>query len=163
MDVQFAPWRMAYIKGEKAKGCVFCKEEAREDDLLLWEGTTCLVMLNRYPYNNGHLLVMPARHVANLEDLTGEERTELFDLLDRSVRVLREVLGPEGINVGINLGRAAGAGVEDHLHIHVVPRWSGDTNSMTVVGGIRVIPDSLTGTRDELKPCFEKAASGGVR
>lgn len=163
MDIQFAPWRMAYIKGEKATGCVFCKEEARDDDLLLWEGTTCLVMLNRYPYNNGHLLVMPARHVASLEDLTGEERTELFDLLDRSVRVIREVLRPEGINVGINLGRAAGAGVENHLHIHVVPRWSGDTNSMTVVGGIRIIPDSLAGTRDELKPCFEKAASGGVR
>ncbi len=163
MDVQFAPWRMAYIKGEKPKGCVFCREEARDDELLIWEGATCLVMLNRYPYNNGHLLVMPARHVANLEDLTGEERTELFDLLDRSVRVLREALHPEGINVGINLGRAAGAGVEDHLHIHVVPRWSGDTNSMTVVGGIRVIPDSLTGTRDELKPRFQKAASGGLR
>lgn len=163
MDVQFAPWRMAYIKGEKPKGCVFCKEEERDDELLLWEGATCIVMLNRYPYNNGHLLVMPARHVSNLDDLTGEERTELFDLLDRSVRVLRETLRPEGINIGINLGRAAGAGVEDHLHIHVVPRWSGDTNSMTVVGGIRVIPDSLTGTRDELKPRFQNAASGGVR
>jgi ATP adenylyltransferase len=106
---------------------------------------------------------MPARHVSSRDDLTGEEKTELFDLLDRSVRVLRETLRPEGINIGINLGRAAGAGVEDHLHIHVVPRWSGDTNSMTVVGGIRVIPDSLTGTRDELKPRFQNAASGGVR
>lgn len=156
MDVRFAPWRMAYIKGEKRTGCVFCKDEAREDDLLLWEGASCLVMLNRYPYNNGHLMVMPSRHVANLEDLTGEERKELFDLLDRSVRILREVLRPEGFNIGINLGRAAGAGVEDHLHVHVVPRWSGDTNSMTVIGEIRVIPDSLHGTRDELKPLFDK-------
>lgn len=156
MDVRFAPWRMAYIKGEKRTGCVFCKDEAREDDLLLWEGPSCLVMLNRYPYNNGHLMVMPSRHVANLEDLTGEERKELFDLLDRSVRILREALRPEGFNIGINLGRAAGAGVEGHLHVHVVPRWSGDTNSMTVIGEIRVIPDSLYGTRDELKPLFDK-------
>jgi ATP adenylyltransferase len=156
MDVRFASWRMAYIKGEKPQGCVFCKSGARQDDLLLWEGPSCLVMLNRYPYNNGHLMVMPSRHVSGLEDLTGVERAELFDLLERSVRILREALHPDGFNIGINLGRAAGAGVEDHLHIHVVPRWSGDTNAITVIGETRIIPDSLEGTRDELKPFFQQ-------
>jgi len=156
MEVRFAPWRMAYIKGKKVKGCVFCRGEALSDDLLVWEGASCMVMLNRYPYNNGHLMVMPCRHVANLEDLTARERTELFELLDRSVRVLRKAVCPEGFNIGMNLGRAAGAGIEEHLHVHVVPRWSGDTNSMTVIGATRVIPDSLAGTRDELKPLFEQ-------
>jgi ATP adenylyltransferase len=154
MDVKFAPWRMAYIMGEKKDGCIFCRDSIRKDDLILHEGTTCFVTMNLYPYNNGHLMVVPYRHISKLEELASEEKMEMFDLVDVSVRALRKVMKPDGFNIGMNLGRAAGAGVEDHLHMHVVPRWSGDTNYMSVVGEVRVIPDDLYKTRQSLLPHF---------
>lgn len=152
----YAPWRMAYIKGEKVEGCVFCKESVRDDQYVLLDGKTTFVMMNAYPYTNGHLLIIPYRHASRLDDLFPEEKQEMFDLVDISVRVLREAMCPDGFNIGMNLGRAAGAGIDDHLHIHVVPRWSGDTNFMSVVGDIRVIPDDILKCGEALKPCFNK-------
>ncbi len=151
-----APWRMAYIQGEKPAGCVFCKDSIRQDDLILLEGKTAFVMLNRYPYISGHLMVIPYRHVQRIEDLHSLERSEALDLIDISVRSLKEVMRPEGFNIGMNLGKAAGAGVDDHIHVHVIPRWVGDTNFMSTVGEIRVIPEDLFKTRDSLRPCFRK-------
>ncbi len=147
---------MAYIKGKKVEGCVFCKESVRDDQYVLLEGKTAFVMLNAYPYTNGHLMIIPYRHLGSLEFLLPEERLEMFDLVDISVRVLKEAMCPDGFNIGINLGRAAGAGIEDHIHIHVVPRWNGDTNFMSVVGGIRVIPDDILKCCEQIKCLFDK-------
>ncbi|OPY12681.1 MAG: AP-4-A phosphorylase [Syntrophus sp. PtaB.Bin001] len=152
----YAPWRMAYIKGEKVEGCVFCMNSVRDDKYVLFDGKTAFVMLNAYPYTNGHLMIIPFRHINSLDQLLPEERLEIFMLLDISVRVLKESMNPDGFNIGINLGRAAGAGIDDHIHIHVVPRWNGDTNFMSVVGDIRVIPDDILKSCEQLKSCFEK-------
>ena len=152
----YAPWRMAYIKSGKAAGCVFCRVSLRDESYVLLDGKTAFVMMNAYPYTNGHLMIIPFRHLSRLEDLDQEERLEIFSLLDFSVRVLKEALNPDGFNIGINLGRAAGAGIDDHLHIHVVPRWNGDTNFMSVVGDIRVIPDDILKSCEELKGYFSK-------
>jgi len=152
----YAPWRMAYIKSEKVEGCVFCKESVRDERYVLLEGKTAFVMLNAYPYTNGHLMIIPFRHLGSLEDLLPEERIEIFALMDISVRVLKEAMNPDGFNIGINLGRAAGAGIDDHIHVHVVPRWSGDTNFMSVVGDIRVIPDDILKCCEQLKCDFKK-------
>ena len=156
MKSLFAPWRMEYLKGEKQKGCVFCKSSIRDDDLVLYEREYSFVIMNRYPYNPGHLLIVPEAHVGDLEELTPNEKREILDMLNISVRVLKEAMNPEGFNIGANLGKAAGAGVDDHLHVHVVPRWSGDTNFMTVLGEARVIPEDVGKTRDVLKPFFER-------
>jgi len=147
---------MAYIKSEKVEGCVFCKESVRDERYVLLEGKTAFVMLNAYPYTNGHLMIIPFRHLGSLEDLLPEERIEIFALMDISVRVLKEAMNPDGFNIGINLGRAAGAGIDDHIHVHVVPRWSGDTNFMSVVGDIRVIPDDILKCCEQLKCDFKK-------
>jgi len=152
----YAPWRMAYIKGEKGEGCVFFKESIRDDQYVLLDGKTAFVMMNAYPYTNGHLLIIPFRHLSSLEDLLPEERMEMFYLLDISVKVLKEAMCPDGFNIGMNLGRAAGAGIDDHIHMHVVPRWNGDTNFMSAVGEIRVIPDDILKCCDQLKSCFNK-------
>jgi len=144
------------VKGKKVEGCVFCKESVRDDQYVLLEGKTAFVMLNAYPYTNGHLMIIPYRHLGSLEFLLPEERLEMFDLVDISVRVLKEAMCPDGFNIGINLGRAAGAGIEDHIHIHVVPRWNGDTNFMSVVGGIRVIPDDILKCCEQIKCLFDK-------
>jgi ATP adenylyltransferase len=153
---------MEYILGHKSGGCIFCPPQTTDKDrelLLLHRGRLCLVMMNRYPYNNGHLLVFPARHVPDLEGLSPEEMADLFLTVRQSLRVLRESMRPDGFNVGINLGRAAGAGVEEHVHFHIVPRWSGDTNMMTVVGEVRVIPEHLLATYDRLHPLFQRLAA----
>jgi len=156
MDVIFAPWRMAYIEQDKkADGCIFCKHSLRTDDLLLLEGKTSFVMMNRYPYTTGHLMVIPLRHVRRIGDLAKEERMELFELLDVCTGILQEVMHPDGFNIGMNLGKAAGAGVDDHLHLHIVPRWSGDTNFMGVVGEVRVIPEDVAATYARLRPMFD--------
>ena len=147
---------MTYIKSDKPDGCVFCKESLRQEDLILLEGKTAYVMLNLYPYINGHLMIIPYRHVCKLNELTPEEKLEMFQLIDVSVRALEDCMHPEGFNVGINLGKAAGAGVDDHVHIHVVPRWIGDTNFMTIIGEVRVIPDDLIKTWEKLIPFFKK-------
>lgn len=156
MKSMYAPWRMAYIKSEKPAGCVFCKDSIRGDELVLLEGESAFVMMNRYPYISGHLMIIPFRHVQEIEALHPLERMEIFHLIDISVRSLKEVMQPQGFNIGMNLGKAAGAGVDDHIHAHVIPRWGGDTNFMSTVAGIRVIPEDLFETRDALRPCLKK-------
>jgi ATP adenylyltransferase len=157
MDVLWAPWRMSYILGEeKAQECIFCAatDGSGLDDLVLGVGKTCLVMMNKYPYNNGHLLVAPHRHLDDVSLLTTEEMSDLMAAVSLSVEVLREVMNAEGFNVGLNLGRVAGAGIEEHLHFHVVPRWNGDHNFMTVLGEVRSIPEHIRATYEKLKPRF---------
>ncbi len=155
----WAPWRMEYILGKREPYCIFCPEGdglSDEERLILYRGRRTMVMMNKYPYNNGHLLVAPWRHVAALEDLTDEEMADLMKKVQSCVRILRRTMRPDGFNVGLNLGAAAGAGVESHLHFHVVPRWEGDTNFMTVFADVRSIPEHLRQTYDKLRPHFEK-------
>jgi ATP adenylyltransferase len=157
-DVVWAPWRMAYILGDKPAGCIFCEKIRAQDDaqnLILWRGHTAFVMLNRYPYNNGHLMVVPHAHAASLTALEAAQRAELGELTMRCEQVLRQAMRPDGLNIGLNLGSAAGAGIAEHLHVHVVPRWDGDTNYMTVVGEVRVIPQHLDDTYALLMPYFQ--------
>ena len=148
-DVVWAPWRMEYILSEKSGGCIFCEKPRQDrdaDNHILWRGETAFVMLNRYPYNNGHLMIAPHAHVPSLTALAPSQRTELFELTAMCEHILQQVLRPDGFNIGINLGSAAGAGIAEHLHVHIVPRWAGDTNYMTVVGDIRVMPQHLDHT-----------------
>jgi ATP adenylyltransferase len=150
----WAPWRQSYVSNTSPdKSCIFCLDQAVKDDrerLILTRSDYSLIMLNRYPYAAGHLMVAPVRHTAELDDLVDAELLDLMYLLRRGRALLRRVANPDGFNVGINLGRAAGAGVEEHLHIHIVPRWNGDSNFMTVVGDVRVIPDGLMETYGRL-------------
>ena len=136
-------------------GCVFCSIPDREAERVLEQRELAYVVLNKFPYNPGHLLVVPRRHVGELEDVTADENAELQALLQRAVGALRRETAPDGFNVGINLGRTAGAGIPEHLHWHVVPRWNGDTNFMSVVGETRVLPELLAETYRRLKPGFE--------
>ena len=157
MDTLFAPWRMEYILGPKADQCVFCLPESTawdREQLVLVRGKLCFVIMNRYPYTNGHLMVAPYRHVPDLTDLNEAEVVEMTALLQRTVRVLRDALGPDGFNIGLNLGSVAGAGIQDHLHMHVVPRWHGDTSFMTVCGQTRVVSEHLSVTREKLASLF---------
>jgi ATP adenylyltransferase len=155
----WSPWRLAYVSGSgEPKGCVFCDAQAEEQaaPLMLYRGATCFVILNLYPYNNGHLMVVPNRHVAALALATPEELTEMMRLTQAAEMALTEAYRPQGINVGMNLGRPAGAGIADHMHIHAVPRWTGDTNFMSVVGNVRVLPEDLEATAQRLRPLFAK-------
>lgn len=155
----WAPWRMEYILGKREPYCIFCPEGdglSDEERLILYRGRRTMVMMNKYPYNNGHLLVAPWRHVGTLEELTDEEMTDLIKKVQTCVRILRRTMRPDGFNVGLNLGAAAGAGVESHLHFHVVPRWEGDTNFMTVFADVRSIPEHLRQTYEKLRPHFDK-------
>lgn len=159
MERLWSPWRLAYVSGSgEPKGCVFCdaQVDAQAAPLVLFRGTTCFVILNLYPYNNGHLMVVPHRHVAALVDATPDELCEMMQLTRAAEIALSEAYRPQGINVGMNLGRPAGAGIADHMHIHVVPRWTGDTNFMSVVGNVRVLPEELEQTADRLRPIFER-------
>jgi ATP adenylyltransferase len=144
------------------QGCIFCTalERAEAEPLVLFIGDAAFVILNLYPYNNGHLMVVPKRHVGTLAAATSEELAEMMLLTQRAEVVLSEAYKPHGMNVGINLGRPAGAGVLDHLHIHVVPRWNGDTNFMSVVGNVRVLPEELPQASEKLRPIFERLARG---
>jgi ATP adenylyltransferase len=147
----------AHAQGPEPVACVFCSllEHGDPDgERILHRGPTAFVTLAKYPYNPGHLLVLPVRHTGELEDLTAEEGAEIHSLLQRSVRALREASAPDGFNVGLNLGRVAGAGIPGHLHWHVVPRWGGDTNFMPVVGETRVLPQLLSETYERLRPHF---------
>ena len=160
MERLWAPWRLDYVAGGESKqGCVFCLQ-SRPDaaSLLLYEGSTCYVILNLYPYNNGHLMVVPYRHVATLAGLTPAELQEVALLAQRAETALTEAYRPHGINVGVNLGKAAGAGVLEHLHVHLVPRWDGDTNFMTVVADMRVLPEDPASSAARLKPIFARLA-----
>ena len=144
-----------------ATGCIFCDAGARErDPLIVARGTHCYVILNLYPYNSGHVMVVPQRHVATLAGLTAEELLEMMLLTQRCEIALTETYQPQGINVGINLGRPAGAGVVDHVHVHLVPRWTGDTNFMSVVGNVRVLPEEVHQSAERLRPVFERLAAG---
>ena len=159
MDRLWAPWRLSYVTAAQvpASECIFCDASiGRDVDLVVLRGRYAYVILNLYPYNNGHLMVVPKRHLAALESLTPDEQLELMQLARLSEMALNEAYLPQGINVGINLGKAAGAGIENHLHIHLVPRWSGDTNFMTAVGQTRVLPEDLGATAARLRPIFEK-------
>jgi len=152
----YAPWRAEYVRGKKPMGCIFCKDSLRNEEFVLYEGQRAFVMMNRYPYSCGHLMIIPVRHVAELNFLTLEEKQELFELIDMSLLVLREAMSPDGFNIGMNIGRVAGAGVDDHLHFHVVPRWNGDINFMTVLSETRVISEDLKETRDKITLLFKK-------
>ena len=139
----------------KAEGCIFCDAAG---DLVLLRGRSCYVILNLYPYNNGHLMVVPNRHLPSLAAATPEELVELMQLTRFAEIAITEAYEPQGINIGINLGRPAGAGIVDHLHVHLVPRWNGDTNFMSVVGNVRVLPEELPQTAERLRPIFERLA-----
>ena len=161
MDRIFSPWRMEYIRQAGGGGgtarCVFCVRDGDLDDperLLVGLYANTMAILNRYPYNNGHVLVAPRRHVANLWDLSSEELRELFSLVSLGARALAQEYRTEGMNIGMNLGKAAGAGIVDHLHVHLVPRWAGDTNFMTPVQETRVLPESLLESRRRLSAAF---------
>ena len=154
MERIWAPWRIQYIQMEKPEGCILCEKPGQNNDVqnyILHRGDKNFIILNSYPYNPGHLMVAPYRHVASLEKLTDEERQEHFEIVSRSVRVLRQVFNPGGFNIGINLGKAAGAGIEDHFHTHIVPRWQGDTNFMPVLSDVKVLPEALADTYQKLK------------
>jgi ATP adenylyltransferase len=161
MQHLWAPWRMEFIKGPKPSGCFFCEAAAADpkadpDHLVLARGELALAILNRYPYNNGHLMIAPNAHLANLEDLTAATANDVMALTQRSLRVLRQVLAPQGFNLGINAGKTAGAGVADHVHQHVVPRWDGDTNFMPVAADTKVLNESLTVSYRKLRDGFDR-------
>ncbi|WP_294559408.1 HIT domain-containing protein [uncultured Mailhella sp.] len=159
----WAPWRMEYILGPKCHdGCVLCAPESPAEDekrLIVHRARHVFVMLNRYPYASGHLMVIPYRHVGDITDLTAEEAAELMAVTQLCCRVLRATSHPQGINVGLNLGEAAGAGIGEHLHMHVVPRWSGDSNFIAVMDDVRVVPEALVETRRRLAPVFAALAA----
>ena len=162
MKQLWAPWRMAYIAGEEnspEEGCIFCIREIRAEDRkrrVLRRGEHSFVIMNKYPYSNGHLLIAPYRHIADLNDLTENEALEMHRLLVLCRNVLQEKVSPHGFNVGMNLGRESGAGVADHLHMHIVPRWSGDTNFMPVFSDVRVIPQHIEATYELLAQAFDE-------
>ena len=162
MERLWSPWRLAYVTGAKTPaGCVFCDAPRLPDpdNLVVCSGTTCYVVLNLFPYNNGHLMVVPYRHAASLAALEADELQELALLTQRSEMALMEAYQPNGLNIGINLGKPAGAGVVDHVHVHLVPRWTGDTNFMTVVGEVRVLPEDLTDSLKRLRPIFARLSA----
>lgn len=162
MDRLWTPWRLAYVTSasKSEPECVFCAAASAgaADALIVHRGVTCFVILNLYPYNNGHLMVVPQRHVGRLADLTTAELEELMRLTRAAEMALEERYHPHGFNMGLNLGKSAGAGVLDHLHMHVVPRWNGDTNFMTVVGETRVLPETLPETAQHLAPLVARLA-----
>jgi ATP adenylyltransferase len=161
MKVVWAPWRMEYVGSDQAReGCIFCPGDDRTQDekkLILYRGEWSIVLMNRFPYTNGHLLIAPLRHISSFDSLSPDEKLDLVNMVERSVSVLKEVMDPAGFNIGMNLGRVAGAGVEDHMHFHIVPRWSGDTNYMTVFGEVRIIPEHIRATYEKLLPFFKES------
>jgi ATP adenylyltransferase len=162
MEIKWTPWRMPYILSQKDGGCIFCDKAGQDDDrenLIVWRGQHCFVLLNLYPYNNGHLLVAPYAHVADLAGLDEGTAAEMAVLAQRSLWALRRSLSPQGFNLGMNLGRLAGAGIVDHVHLHIVPRWLGDTNFMPVVGGTKLIPELLEDTYEKVRQAFQEEGS----
>ncbi|MCX8176178.1 MAG: HIT domain-containing protein [Candidatus Bathyarchaeota archaeon] len=157
MKYLWAPWRIKYILMKKPNECIFCKianEKKDKKNHVLLRGKWNYIVLNNYPYNNGHLMVVPFKHVKSLENLTDEELYEHFKIVRKSVRNLKKAFKPRGFNIGINIGKVAGAGVENHIHTHIVPRWSGDTNYMPVIANTKVIPETLNQTYNRLKKFF---------
>lgn len=165
-ETLFAPWRLQYLMSEKPKGCIFCEAlAAREDEtsLIVHEGKSVFTILNRYPYTNGHVMVAPRAHERRLSESSSETLGELIGEVALSEEVLQSVYRPDGFNVGANFGKAAGAGVEDHYHVHVVPRWIGDVNFMNVTARTRVVPEELPVTRRKLRESFAARAAGSQR
>ena len=157
MERIWAPWRIEYIMMEKPECCILCEKPREKKDVqnyILYRADKNFIILNSYPYNPGHLLVAPYRHVGDLEELTDAERNEHFELVSRAVRVLKQVFNPGGFNIGANMGKVAGAGIDDHFHSHIVPRWKGDSNCMPVLSDTRVVPEALAETYQRLKGKF---------
>ena len=164
MDNIFAPWRMQYILSnsdakDKVDGCIFFRFPEMDEDekrLIVERGKYCFVIMNAYPYNPGHLMVVPYRHTADVTSLSPEEFAEMTALVQKAVRALTQLMQPHGFNIGMNLGKVAGAGIDQHLHMHIVPRWNGDTNFMPVIGDVRVVSESLASTYKRLKEIWPK-------
>ena len=160
----WSPWRMEYLIAPRAEECIFCHAAQSDDDrenLVLLRGERAFLILNRYPYNSGHFMVVPYTHAPSLEDLDAPVLTEMMLLLNRGLAALRAAMAPQGFNVGANLGQVAGAGIEEHVHIHAVPRWAGDTNFMPVIGDMRVVPETWLQTYDLLKAALDDQRSPG--
>ena len=154
MEQIWAPWRIEYIQMEKPEGCILCEKPRQNKDALnyiLYRGDKNFVIMNSYPYNPGHLMIAPYRHLASLEELTGDELHEHFEIVSRSIKLLRQVFNPGGFNIGINIGKVAGAGIDAHVHTHIVPRWQADTNFMPVISDAKVLPEALAETYKKLK------------
>jgi ATP adenylyltransferase len=158
MQQLWSPWRLDYILADKKEGCFLCDAvhgDADRTNLLLLRGERSFIILNRYPYNNGHLMAVPYHHVESLEMLSAEEQADLMAMTALGIRALRRAMSPDGFNIGYNIGKVAGAGLKDHVHCHVVPRWNGDTNFMPVLGDTRVIPQSLESAYDQIKAALD--------
>ncbi len=164
MKQLWAPWRIQYIRSPKHDGCIFCdfpKENRDRERLILYRGKHSFIIMNNYPYNPGHVMIAPYRHVGKWEDLNDEELLEIMKLSQLAVKAIKRVMNPDGFNMGVNLGRVAGAGIDDHVHLHIVPRWNGDTNFMPVVADTKVIPESLQEAYDGLRKAVEEVAKEG--
>ncbi len=160
MKVLWAPWRLSYILGPKPDTCVFCLPEHTDEDeerLILHRGKYNFVIMNKFPYNNGHLMVTPYRHLMDFTALTPEECAEMMDFLQRCTKILQERFHCQGVNIGLNIGEAAGAGIREHLHFHLVPRWNGDSSFMAVMDEVRMVPEHLQASYKALKPLFEQS------
>ena len=160
----WAPWRIDFIRSEKKTDCFLCDNytqdpTSNEEELIVFRGNKCFIILNRYPYNSGHLLIAPYRHIGDIVDLDSAELHEIMDLTVLAKQVLTNILHPDAFNAGLNLGVAAGAGVADHVHMHIVPRWNGDTNFMSVIDNVRVVPEALKATAEMLRPVFAEVAN----
>ncbi len=161
MKQLWAPWRIEYIRSPKHDGCIFCdfpREHRDGERLILYRGKRSFIIMNNYPYNPGHVMIAPYRHVGKWEDLDDDELLEIMKLSQLVIKALKEVMNPDGFNMGVNLGRVAGAGIDDHVHLHIVPRWNGDTNFMPVIADTKVIPESLQEAYYELKGAIDRIA-----
>jgi ATP adenylyltransferase len=166
MEVLWAPWRIEYLTGPREEGCIFCRRPAERDrlreNLIVHVGELAFVILNRYPYQSAHLMVIPNRHTDDFTSLTAEENAEMGRLLQACMKALREAYRPEGFNIGMNLGQCAGAGIREHLHYHIVPRWVGDTNFFPMLAGTKSMPELLGEVYDKLRPRFRDLEARGV-
>ena len=159
MNKLWAPWRMKYVSNTNKKGCIFCKAfKERKDsaNFVILRSGYCFAILNIYPYNNGHTMIVPNRHIKNIEELSKDEAADLFETTVKIKGIIEDTLHPEGFNVGINIGKVSGAGIDSHLHIHIVPRWNGDTNFMPVISNTKVISQSLKDLYKSFKKCLKE-------
>ncbi|RJP30524.1 MAG: HIT domain-containing protein [Actinobacteria bacterium] len=168
MERLWRPWRINYVRNIESlrdEQCIFCSRPAQDDDaqsLILYRGDTTYIIMNLYPYNTGHVMVTPYRHVGELEMLEEGELKELMDLTSLAIRAIKKDMSPQGFNLGINLGKAAGAGFDEHVHMHIVPRWQGDTNFMPVVGDSKVMPETIADTYERLRKSLESLLQDGM-
>jgi ATP adenylyltransferase len=159
-DILYSPWRLKYILSEKENKCIFCDRPSKAEDekhLILYRSQFCFVIMNMYPYNNGHLMVVPYQHTSSLTELSKDEIDNVFETVQLCESVLRRNYNPDGINIGMNIGKEAGAGIDEHIHVHILPRWSGDVNFFSVIGGTRVVPEAFETAYIQLKEQFDNA------